>query len=491
MQFNFGYIIGEEAPPAQALRVTINNAPTAQVDWTVEADASWLQMDPATGTGTTEVSVSINPAGLSEGKYNGTITVTAPDADNSPQYANVVLTIYASNSTSSPIGEFVTPADGASVYNSVPLTGWVVDDIGVERVGIYRKEGQNLKFIGDAVFVEGARPDLEELYPDYPKNYQAGWGYMLLTNFLPNGGNGTYTLHAVAVDVEGNSVTLGTKTITCDNNNAVTPFGAIDTPLQGGTASGSRYINWGWVLTPQPNSIPTDGSTIDVYIDSVNIGHPRYNIYREDIATAFPGYANSDGAVGYFTLDTTAYEDGVHTIFWIAADDAGNSDGIGSRYFTIDNSQSADSREQSTTTGGNHSWLPGDSWIPDLSLVPINAKPIWIKRGYNTNTETKELSPDAAGNITLEITELERVVLFVGASCTGYLDTNGQLNSLPIGSTMDVENGIFYWQPGHGFVGEYPMVFIKTGPDGDMTKTSVTIRITPKFTPFNDRKRSK
>ena len=108
---------------------------------------------------------------------------------------------------------------------------------------------------------------MEQAFPGYPKNYQAGWGYMLLTNFLPNSGNGTFILYAKATDLEGHEVTLGTKTIHCDNANAVKPFGAIDTPPQGGTANGSSFTNLGWVLTPQPNSIPTDGSTINVFVD--------------------------------------------------------------------------------------------------------------------------------------------------------------------------------------------------------------------------------
>jgi hypothetical protein len=64
-------------------------------------------------------------------------------------------------------------------------------------------------------------------------------------------------------------------------------------------------------------------------VDGVSIGHPTYSNYRADIASLFPGYANSNGAVGYFYLDTTAYKNGVHTIQWAAADSAGNIDGIG------------------------------------------------------------------------------------------------------------------------------------------------------------------
>jgi hypothetical protein len=243
------------------------------------------------------------------------------------------------SSSSRPFGSFDTPIDGSTVASSIPVTGWALDDSGIASVKIYRGKGENLVYIGDATFVEGARPDVAAAYPGYPNNTKAGWGYLMLTNFLPNGGNGTFTFHAIATDIEGEQVTLGTKTVIIDNTNAVKPFGALDTPTQGGTASGSDFINWGWVLTPQPNRIPTDGSTINVYVDGINLGHPTYNIYRSDIANLFPDYANSEGAVGYFYLDTCAYENGVHTIQWTATDSGGNSDGIGSRYFSINNQE--------------------------------------------------------------------------------------------------------------------------------------------------------
>jgi hypothetical protein len=125
----------------------------------------------------------------------------------------------------------------------------------------------------------------------------------------------------------------GAVAITVDNAASPLPFGTIDTPTQGGTAESSAFVNLGWALTPQPNIIPTNGSTITVYIDSVPKGHPVYNNYRVDIATIFPGYQNSAGAVGYFTFDTTAYENGLHTIAWSVTDSAGNTTGIGSRYW--------------------------------------------------------------------------------------------------------------------------------------------------------------
>ena len=127
---------------------------------------------------------------------------------------------------------------------SIPVTGWAIDDVEVTRVRILRDpvagEGTALVFIGNAVLVDGARPDVAALYPTLPRSTKAGWGYLMLTNFLPNHGNGTFKLYAYADDADGHTTLLGTRTITCDNAHAITPFGAIDTPVQGALVSGSR-----------------------------------------------------------------------------------------------------------------------------------------------------------------------------------------------------------------------------------------------------------
>ncbi len=153
---------------------------------------------------------------------------------------------------------------------------------------------------------------------------------------LPGQGTGTYRLLAFADDVEGHTTLLGTRTFTAANASADLPFGTIDTPGQGETVSGT-IVNFGWALTPQPKVIPMDGSTIDVLIDGVVVGHPTYGFARSDIQALFPGYANTDGAVGYFILDTTTLTDGLHSIAWVVRDNMGATQGIGSRFFTVAN----------------------------------------------------------------------------------------------------------------------------------------------------------
>lgn len=198
-------------------------------------------------------------------------------------------------------------------------------------------EAPGLVYIGDGVFVPGARPDVENTFKSYPNADRAGWGYAMLSNFLPNGGNGTYTLHALATDDDGNTTSLGTKTIGVSNASSPKPFGTLDTPGQGQTVSGSGYMVWGWALTPQPDIIPVDGSTIWVFVDGVPLGHPVYNLYRVDLAAAFPGLRNTNGAAGYFVLNTTGLSNGLHTIAWSVTDSGGDAQGIGSRYFWVQN----------------------------------------------------------------------------------------------------------------------------------------------------------
>jgi hypothetical protein len=387
-----------------------------------------------------------------------------------------------------PFGSFDTPVNGSTVCNSIPVAGWALDDTGIDSVKIYREQGKDLVYIGDAVLLEGARPDVASAYPRYPDNTRAGWGYMMLINFLPNSGNGTFVIHAIATDLVGKTTTLGTKTIHCDNADAVKPFGAIDTPTQGGTASGSSFINWGWVLTPQPNHIPTDGSTIDVFVDGVNISHPTYNNYRSDIADLFPGYANSNGAVGYFCLDTTAYTNGVHNIQWTAVDDAGNTDGIGNRYFVVRN----DSAERTASVFN----VQRSMFNVDGSPIPVDAsRPVMFKKGFNKDIEPQVLYPDEDGTIYIEIKELERLEIHLqkveveekrrdnSKLCAGYLVIDNDLRRLPIGSTFDTKTGTFYWQPGPGFIGKYRFVFIEKGQDMDMSRKNIIVKIVPGFGP--------
>jgi hypothetical protein len=478
-QLNFAVdTLGNTSDPQSFM---VSNSGGGTLNWTITGDQGWFQYTPLSGTGPGMVTVTVNAAGLAAGTYNGLISVSDPNAVNSPQTVNVQLKVYSYSTSKPPFGDFATPLEGATVRSSIPVTGWALDDIGVVSVKIYLVNNGSLAFIGDAVFVEGARPDVELYYPDYPNNSRAGWGYMMLTYFLPNGGNGTYTLEAIATDVEGNQASLGTRTFTCDNANAVKPFGAIDAPDQGGLASGSALKNTGWVLTPMPNKIPEDGSTINVYVDGLNLGHPTYNIYREDVAVLFPGYANSNGAHAFFELDTTAFGNGVHTIYWTATDDAGNTDGVGSRFFNILNPDSPGGAASRTSGFLGGTPLKVFKTYRATGKPVDNTRPIRVKTGFHPLKTLRTLYPDKKGLLSIETGEAERIEIHFAEErvSTGYLVVGKEPRPLPLGSSLDLENNVFYWLPAPAYLGSYRLVFVVTGPDGEVGLKELTIKIRP------------
>ncbi|CAN5543653.1 hypothetical protein BH23ACI1_BH23ACI1_26770 [soil metagenome] len=459
--------------------------------WTASSSVDWLELTPASGVGAGTITITIKSGSYPMGPARpGAITITASGVANSPISVPVTLTIL--NSGASPIGVVDTPVNHTTgVTGAIAVTGWALDDIGIKEVSIWRdpvagefSSAPNGKiFVGRAVPVDGARPDVAATYAQ-PFNYQAGWGYMLLTNMLPNQGNGTFALHAYAEDHEGRTTLLGSRTMTCDNAGAVKPFGAIDTPDQGGTASGTSYTNFGWTLAQNPHQIPTDGSTLMVFIDGVPVGRPTYNQFRGDIAALFPGRANSNGAIGYFQFDTTRLSNGVHTIAWAVGDNAGNVEGIGSRYFTVMNSTSASALTLEATSSflsmsgggadlresansGSATWQPASS----LEADPLSSVPVYRRDGFDPSAALHLVEADSTGVLHVSTQEAGRFALTLGSPVSGsggyegYVVANGRLEPLPAGAFLDRHSGDFFWQPGVGFSGTYDLVFIRTTND--------------------------
>ena len=435
---NFG-ILGSLVTQPQSINLSFSGLPNAS--WTAEANGGFT-VTPASGTGNATLLIAANPTGTG----SGPLIIFAQGAANSPLRVTINISGAASGQ---PFGSFDTPPNGTTgIAGAIPVTGWSLDSVEVTKVQIWREpvrsEPAGLVFIGDAVFVAGARPDVEAANPTMPLNYRGGWGYMLLTNFLPNAdgsagrGNGTYQLHAIATNKAGMTLDLGTRTITVDNAHASKPFGTIDTPIQGGTVSGNAFVNFGWALTQNPYLIPADGSTLTVYVDSLPVGHPTYGQYRPDIASLFPGLANSSGAVGFYYIDTTQLANGVHTIAWSVSDNANRTDGIGSRYFTV----------QNTGTGTSAALEAPAQLSPTGNLI--------VRRGFDLTRQAELSSSGGAAPHLIDMEELERIELQLGAT-SGYLLVNGERRPLPIGSTL--KDGSFYWQPGPGFVGGYDLMF--------------------------------
>ncbi|ALA58834.1 beta strand repeat-containing protein [Nitrospira moscoviensis] len=92
----FSATAGGSNPAGKSFIIT--NPGGGTLTWSISDNAAWLSVTPTSGTTTTEtdtLTASVNLSGLAVGTYNGTITITAAGASNSPRTIPVTLTVSA------------------------------------------------------------------------------------------------------------------------------------------------------------------------------------------------------------------------------------------------------------------------------------------------------------------------------------------------------------------------------------------------------------
>jgi hypothetical protein len=510
--------------------------------WTATTTTPWLQLGSATGNGAGAFTVRVvNPSNVigSSTSLSGSVMLTAASAPNSPITVPVTVTVvHVTLPTLAPFGQVDTPAQGATgLQGAVNVTGWVLDDTPVTAVHVYRNclsidvgcqtvAGQSMVLLGQATFLRGVRTDIEAAYPLYPNADRAGWGLQILTNQLPHvgnglstGGQGAISLYAVATDSTGGQKILGRSSnqasaefasptnVTLANDSIALPFGTLDTPAQGATVSGSVPV-FGWALTPDDDTIagnvdkivPTDGSTVTVYINGNAVATVLYNQCRgttpgvvapgafcdDDIANTFGNaspqptftarssnptrYRNLDagrGAIGVYTLNTTTLPNDVHTIAWAVLDSAARVTGIGSRFFTVSNGATDAPKTAAARRSGAR---PAE----DLADVPTGADGVWGRVGFDERRSWTAVPVDQDGGRYVRLDDNGRLELWLGAPVEhAYLVANGTLRPLPIGSSLD--GARFVWAPGPGQVGNYDLAFLRAGE-----RVNVSVSIAPR-----------
>jgi sugar lactone lactonase YvrE len=477
------------------------------VSWTVSSSASWLTVSHTSGTGPRVLTVTVSDPGAA-GSYVGSLMVTATRGGRTDTFSvPVTLTVHAGDGAGgAPFGTIDTPTDGATgLSGSLAVTGWALDDVAVSHVRVWRNCVEAIDrsrgvcmsphpgapeavYIGEATLLPGARPDVEAAYPLLPNAQRAGWGLLVLTNLLPDltrnlpvGGQGTLQITAYATDLEGRVTSLGTRSVTLNNDGAVLPFGAIDTPGQGETISGTFVPMFGWVLTPDNGSgvlMPTDGSTIRAFIDGALVGSVTYDQCRgsvgtppptgvlcdDDVSGAFRGdgtrYRNLDagrGAIGVRVLDTTTLSDGQHMLVWTVTDSLGRTENIGSRYFFVSNG--ATTRPSADTTMAR--------------ARSSSSAEIAVRLGFDLDAPFVALEADQTGVRRIDVPALGRLELVVPGVDNVTMLVDAETRPAPVGLSIDRAAGRVTWTPGPGFVGVYQFVVALAGGQAQMVVVNV------------------
>jgi hypothetical protein len=467
------YAVNRTYVPLARTTPTATVSLTTDCGWTASTSDSWIHLSHTAGSGNATLTLTLD---LNQGgsPREGTVIVGG----------QAILVRQAGFAFQPPFGVMDTPADGAAVQGSIAVTGWALDDLGVQRVEIWRdlQPGETTVpfsstasdprhgkvFIANGTFVDGARPDIATLYPLSPLRFRAGWGYLLLTWGLWNQGSGAYKLSAYAIDEESNIALIGSKTMVVNNLAANKPFGAIDTPGIGAEASGP---NFGWALTPRVNGAATcriPASGVQVSIDSGPLQPVVYGTARSDVAGTFQGMSNSSAAGGHFIFDWSTLTNGPHTIGWLVTDDCGRSEGIGSRFFNVTSGTTAGSQ----TAQARALEAPG-GMLGAIGRERESAEPVLVRRG-DGELEQQVSAESGVRLVDVQPGQRMQIRLPHGYTEAYQVVSRSQRRSLPIGSTWDPASGTFYWQPAPGFLGSFVITF-SNGPQ----RISVRVQITP------------
>jgi len=225
-QLSFGALHEGVVTKPQEIIIVIRNPLLGirkHIRWGAIAEKEWLYVRPSRGIGKKVVQIGVKHSRLKPGNYKGQIKIFASKAVNSPEKIEVFLKIFEKASSSPPFGFIDIPSDNQNITGrSVKVEGWALDDIEVVRVSVKRAplpddssliDPDGLVFLGDAVFRERSRKDVQRAFPGFPLNQRAGWWLSFGLHILSGQEVSPVELQVIALDKEGNKKNLGKRTV--------------------------------------------------------------------------------------------------------------------------------------------------------------------------------------------------------------------------------------------------------------------------------------
>lgn len=249
-----------------------------------------------------------------------------------------------------PRGYVESPMPLDTVWGPYPISGWVLDENGVERVEIL-VDG----LVVGRANLGGPRPDIYYAFSLYPNAARSGFVMFLDTTRIENG---YHKISVLAYDYTGQSSIIGERQVLFSNQPVnLPPFGKIDWPLRdiemigqcdtscggpSGDPSCYRPLNFvlGWALDTGAGKDQGGVAWVELLLDGQMLFNSKtdcyydtdlktwvdcYGIPRFDVQNYFPGYTNVPEAGFKFWLDVgnlilSGISEGIHYISIRAGD---------------------------------------------------------------------------------------------------------------------------------------------------------------------------
>jgi sugar lactone lactonase YvrE len=256
---------------------------------------------------------NLNASAFSVGGH--TLKIVATDTASNSSFSQLAFNVQAPG----PSVIIDSPVANAILSGTVGISGWAIENIyaagpsAVSNVTVWVDGGQ----VGTATFGL-SRADVCAVYPGRLGCPNVGWTYNLNASAFAAGG---HTLKIVATDTAGNSsfsqVTFQVGTLL--------PSVYIDFPTISTTLSGTAVTS-GWAMENTTLAGPAAVSSVQVYVDNVQVGTATYGLSRPDVCAAFPARLGCPNVGWSYSLNTSSFTSGVsHTLKIIATDTAGNA----------------------------------------------------------------------------------------------------------------------------------------------------------------------
>ncbi len=240
---------------------------------------------------------------LADGVHTLTVAagVDRPNVASSIGSVSTSFTV-ANWSTANPMRITIdAPTAQSTLSGVVNVGGWSIEDVAaISGVSI------SVDGVPAGAAVYGAtRTDVCNAFPNRPGCPDVGWNFALDTTTLADG---IHTLDVIATSSGGQHTTAATVfTVANLAGSALKMYIDIPNPWSGAFSGLAAF--GGWAVDDQAAI-----ASVTISVDGLAVGTASYGASRSDVCTVFPGRQGCPNVGWNYSLDTTRYANGTHTL---------------------------------------------------------------------------------------------------------------------------------------------------------------------------------